>query len=138
MDYPRGTSSLKIQLFLLASVNVSYSLLVCTAVGSTWLLLILVYGQDCPFINCQKIVITFSVYKENTSCCCCHMCCSLRKKKKALMLCSFLICFLGVLCLFFNNYSSPCSKCNASELMLLDKRYWESKSRVKCRKTNVN
>lgn len=55
---------MNIQLFLLASVNVSYSLLVCTAVGSTWLLLILVYGQDCPFINCQKILITFSVYGE--------------------------------------------------------------------------
>lgn len=45
---------MKIQLFLLASVNVSYSLLVCTAVGFTWLLLILVYGQDCPFITAKK------------------------------------------------------------------------------------
>lgn len=54
IDYPGGRSSLKIQLLLLGSVNVSYSQLVCTAVGLTWLLLILVYGQDCPFINVKK------------------------------------------------------------------------------------
>lgn len=45
---------MKIQLLLLGSVNVSYSQLVCIAVGFTWLLLILVYGLDCPFITVKK------------------------------------------------------------------------------------
>lgn len=45
---------MKIQLLLLDGVNVSSSQLVCTAVGFTWLLLILVYGQDCPFITVKK------------------------------------------------------------------------------------
>lgn len=64
---------MKIHLLLLGSVNVSYSQLVCTAVGFTWLLLILVYGQDWPFITVKKILTTFSVYKESSSHCSDHV-----------------------------------------------------------------
>lgn len=64
---------MQIQLLLLGSVNVSYSQLVCAAVGFTWLLLILVYGHDWPFITVKKYLQPSQCYKESTSHCYDHV-----------------------------------------------------------------
>lgn len=67
-----------------------------------------------PLYNCQKILITFSVYKENTSHCYDHMLVlQLKKNTSVYCLLIFYLCFSSVLSLLPNNYTSVCSKWHA-------------------------